>query len=121
MPDHPTANTPPLQRVLSEIEDERRRQDEKWGEQNHPPGTGEAWDGIGRLFVASGRGIEAAARRILGQSPTYTGVLMEEVGEALQETDPAKLRVELIQVAAVAAAFVECLDRAAIRKEGRRA
>lgn len=69
---------------------ERNRQDEKWGVQNHDP------------FL-------------------WLGILMEEVGEVardLIEMDAfnrpeqfEKYRSELIQVAAVAVAAVECLDR----------
>jgi hypothetical protein len=36
---------------------------------------------------------------------------MEEVREAMAESDPAKLRVELVQVAAVSVAWIEALDR----------
>lgn len=74
---------------------ERVRQDQKWGEQNHPP-------------------IE------------WLAILTEEVGELAKEVNEhrwrerpdslAKLRAELVQVAAVAVAWLECLDRAA--KEG---
>ena len=41
---------------------------------------------------------------------TWTDILLEEVFEALAETDPARLREELVQVAAVALAIVEDLD-----------
>ncbi|MEY9934267.1 hypothetical protein ABH926_008932 [Catenulispora sp. GP43] len=37
-------------------------------------------------------------------------MLLEEVYEALAEVDPAALRAELVQVAAVAAAWVEDID-----------
>ena len=36
---------------------------------------------------------------------------MEEVAEAFEEHDPARLRSELVQVAAVAVAWVEKIDR----------
>jgi NTP pyrophosphatase (non-canonical NTP hydrolase) len=79
-----------LDQAFSSISQERRRQDEKWGEQNHP-------------------------------DPVWLAILTEEVGEAAQEVltkefgDAAKghgsLREELVHVAAVAAAWIECLDR----------
>lgn len=81
--------------VTDEVRDERRRQNAKWGPQNHSP-------------------LE------------WMGILTEEVGEAMREAiehhwrdrhyakDPERLsryREELIQVAAVAVAAVESLDR----------
>jgi NTP pyrophosphatase (non-canonical NTP hydrolase) len=78
------------QNVLADVLVERGRQDAKWGEQNHHP------------FL-------------------WLTVLMEEVGELAEAAlhgefgGPAAsgLRSEAIQVAAVAVAMVECLDRAA--------
>ena len=81
--------------VLLAVHDERRKQIEKWGVQNHSP-------------------LE------------WMAILVEEVGEAQKEAlehhwagihypnDPERLnrlRMELIQVAAVAVAAVESLDR----------
>lgn len=84
-------------KVLEEVFTERERQDRKWGEQNHDP-----------FF--------------------YLAILGEEVGEANQAAVDAsnwrnkssakfnplalqQYRQELIQVAAVAIAMIECLDR----------
>jgi NTP pyrophosphatase (non-canonical NTP hydrolase) len=54
------------------------------------------------------------AIRILHQSPTLRmAILMEEVGElarAVLERDPASMRTEAVQVAAVAVALIEHLD-----------
>ena len=91
--------------VLPEIADERERQDEKWGEQNHPDGTGpgyraQALDARIRCRRAERSGLV-----------TYKDILEEEVYEAFAETDPVYLREELIQVAAVAVAWIEKLDR----------
>lgn len=81
--------------VLNEVRTERFMQDGQWGEQNHDPFT-------------------------------YLAILGEEVGEANQAAlhlrfpseegvgEPERrqhYREELIQVAAVAVAMVECLDR----------
>jgi len=70
--------------ALSLVKAERARQDAKWGEQNHGPDT---WI------------------RILGEE-------YGEVCKAVNESDLREYRNELIQVAAVAVAAVECLDRA---------
>lgn len=74
--------------IVAAVLAERERQEQKWGEQNHDPFT-------------------------------YLTILCEEVGEcsnAALETrfgnaNIDDLRTELIQVAAVAMAIVECLDR----------
>lgn len=83
--------TTPTERVLSEVRDERLRQDARFGEQNH-------------------------------HAFTWIAILMEEVGEVSRAAlehhfDDYELdnldgyREELIQVAAVAVAMVESLDR----------
>ncbi|MFI9244209.1 NUDIX hydrolase [Streptomyces sp. NPDC053086] len=92
--------------VLAAIANERARQDAKWGEQNHPNGTGLAGDD-GRAELAR-EVCQAMARR--GET-TWRGVLAEEVAEAFAETDPALLRNELVQVAAVCAAWIAAIDR----------
>ncbi|NBE80329.1 hypothetical protein GVV04_04855 [Micromonospora sp. NEAU-HG-1] len=93
--------------MLYEIARERSRQDVQWGEQNHPDGTEESrWD---KEAAVRARALcqHLAARGEL----TWTAILSEEIAEAYAETDPAKLREELIQVAAVAVAWVEAIDR----------
>lgn len=103
--------------VLYEVSRERGRQDEKFGEQNHPDGTGTGggfalvnglpWD---FAALASRAKHHAAYRAELG-TLTWADVLLEEVFEALAEDDPVKLRAELVQVAAVAVAHIEAIDR----------
>jgi hypothetical protein len=92
------------QKVLQEIFDERVRQDEKWGEQNHPNGTSEEFRRAAEIY-----------KRLyeLGDA-TWDTILAEEVYEARTETEDELLRKELIQVAAVACNWIECIDR---RKE----
>lgn len=83
------------ERIADEVVVERERQDTIWGEQNH-------------------------------DLPTFMSILMEEVGEAAKSCNdyhfsadgsvakPVRLmeaREELIQVAAVACAIVERIDR----------
>lgn len=46
-------------------------------------------------------------------SPNWEDVLVEEVAEAIDAPDDAALREELVQVAAVAVAWIECIDRRA--------
>ena len=74
--------------VLIEVLEERKRQEQKWGELNHTPAY-------------------------------YLMILGEEVGEANKAALEAHFegkplsdyRKELIQVAAVAVAMIECYDR----------
>jgi hypothetical protein len=82
------------QAVLLEVEDERRRQDVKWGQQNHSP-------------------LE------------WLAVLVEEIAEAQKpanhlhwhpDTEQRLMalcdyREEMVQIAAVAAAAIESIDR----------
>jgi hypothetical protein len=93
-------------KVLGEIAAERARQDEKWGEQNHPDGTGD-YPEIIDADVAR-MACEGAAE---GGYLDWLHILREEVAEAFAESAPDKLRAELVQVAAVAVAWVEAIDR----------
>ena len=43
-------------------------------------------------------------------APTWMHLVREEVAEAFQESDPARLRAELLQVAALCVSWVEKLD-----------
>lgn len=118
-----TANAPtlPVRTVLDEIAAERARQDRTWGEQNHPDGTGPRVAFAGRLaFMADvaadmRRACKAAAGEVPGlehHGPvTWRHILLEEVYEALAEDEPGKLRAELVQVAAVAVAWIGAIDR----------
>ena len=107
-----------LDRVLGQVWEERERQHEKFKEQNWPDGTGTLVD----LSIARARTPESAAdaaKDLTGAWArigllTWKDILVEELFEALAETDPAKLREELIQVAGVAVAWVEKLDRHAV-------
>jgi len=105
-----------LPQVLSEVGRERMAQDEKWGTQDHQDGTGNGLHfPVGRFLnyaalAQAGRAYLAQAQD--GKVPvTWAAILLEEVGEALVEWDPARLRSELVQVAAVAVAWIQCLDR----------
>lgn len=92
--------------VLEEIWSERKSQDAKWGIQNHPNGTGLTGDAP--MAIWAKETCDEAAR---DNHLTFRDILREEVAEAFAEYDTAKLRAELIQVAAVAVAWIEKLDR----------
>lgn len=101
--------------VLDDIRAERAAQNAKWGEQNHPDGTGaDIWwnlTGPAHAVRDTARHLTDAHAEGIGGPLTWLDILREEVGEAFAEGDPEKLRTELIQVAAVATQWVEAIDR----------
>lgn len=101
-------------RVSAEVIAERMRQHAKWGEQNWPdfppeinPVRRPRAYGLPSELAAKARVEHGAVARNL----TYGDILVEEVAEAFSTKTRAELRAELIQVAAVAQAWVEKLDR----------
>ena len=110
--------------VIQEVLNERIRQDDKWGQQNHPDGTGPTSTPLfsreaflddtmwaARLAEIFTQRTDARFSGTGEQPGTWADILLEEVFEALAESDPAKLRTELVQVAAVAAGWAEAIDR----------
>lgn len=109
--------------LMGEVVAELRRQDEKWGEQHHRDGSG---PGFGRdvlrdllRFSDSRASSMADAARTRadhyaelrgGNALEWEQILTEEFFEAIEENDPQALRTELIQVAAVAMAWVYDID-----------
>jgi hypothetical protein len=94
--------------VVEEILVERHAQDDKWGQQNHPDGTAQHYDDL-----AAEQAKNVCAARAQNGTITWRDILHEEVKEAFAESDQTNLRTELIQVAAVAVAWVEAIDRRA--------
>ena len=90
-----------------EVLEERRAQNTKWGEQNHLDGTGMTHYDTAAAKHAKELCQDAARRG----SVTWRLILQEEVSEAFAESDLHALRAELIQIAAVAQAWVEAIDR----------
>lgn len=80
--------------VFEDILNERERQDEKWGEQNHHPMY---WLGI--LMEEVGELAEATNETFLDNATE------------IEKGGYKNMRAEAIQVAAVALEIVECLDR----------
>lgn len=92
--------------VLGEIVAERARQDAKFGEQNHRDGTGQYPETIDADVARM-----ACKQAAEGGYLDWLHILREETAEAFAESDPAKLRAELVQVAAIAVAWIEAIDR----------
>lgn len=99
--------------IFSEVHKERLNQELKWGEQNHPDGTGPdlyvALLGLSERVRDSAR--DACDAEHKAGKGTWQSIAMEEFTEALAESDPVELRKELIQSIAVQVAWVECIDR----------
>jgi hypothetical protein len=103
-----------LLETLMDVAVERGRQDQKWGALDEkdfamPDGTAAS--------LAESRDLAQAACEHAAKEGrcTWRHILEEEVLEALAETDPALLREELVQVAAVACKWIETIDRRAKR------
>lgn len=104
--------TPHLrERILDEIFDERYAQDARWGPQNHPDGTN-----IDNTHLAMIKRDMNDKNNATGGDMTWKDILEEEFLEAVSEETPDRLRTELIQVAAVAVAWIECIDRREAKK-----
>ncbi len=115
-------------KVMAEVDNERARQNLKWGEQNHPdvhPSLSAPWHPSSKTSllrrVAQYYAIPTAraAQQLTDEESavggsTWLAILVEEVAEASAEAalgDTEKLREELVQVAAVAVQWVEAIDR----------
>lgn len=122
--------TPGLGDLAEELDAERGRQLAKWGDQRHPDGTGTdaTLGGMTMTYLANmlkdlndrrsthhypliPAGWSTAGADPADNGPHWLPILLEEVFEAGAETDPAKLRDELIQVAAVCAAWINDIDQ----------
>lgn len=99
--------------VLHEVLAERYEQDQRWGQQDHP--VHHSGDPRGLIALAGSpylvrethlKRLSAAGHR------SWAVILLEEVMEALAAPDARSQREEFLQVAAVAVAAVEALDRA---------
>lgn len=116
------------QSVLAEVHFERIKQDEKWGEQNHQfysptgslhtakhyAGRADNWKRINATRVEKFN----AMGRPKDRNCAWDGILLEEVYEALGGSTEEELRAELVQVAAVAVAMIECIDRRNANADG---
>ena len=101
--------------IAGEIAAERRRQVTRWGRQDHPS-IGPA--GTRPFVPVAGRWKEINDARMESGAHSWDAILLEEVFEALVEVDPARRRAELVQVAAVAAAEIEAIDRFGVLRRG---
>jgi hypothetical protein len=95
-----------IEYVFNLIRAERLRQDEKWGEQDHPDGTGTLY------YQDKAREATEECRVAFAEGAgDWALILLEEVFEALAESDDVRLISELTEVAAVATAWIEAIKR----------
>ena len=92
--------------IMGDVQAELRKQNHKWGAQRHLPfGTSE-------LAYSPQAEVEKAVTDYANQvgEVTWAQILREEVAEFMAEEDLARMRAELVQIAAVAVAVVEDID-----------
>lgn len=103
--------------IYGELIAEREAQDAKFGSQIHlPNGTGSPSSSHRWTFDADVQKNVTDFRADAGKLG-WSDILAEEVAEAFAEDDPVKLRAELIQVAAVALAWLESIDAKKFHEE----
>jgi NTP pyrophosphatase (non-canonical NTP hydrolase) len=86
-----------MKNIFKEIEDERIRQNEKFGEQNHDPF---------KWLCILGEEVGEVSRAVCEAHDWKTKSFPVANAEQLKN-----YRAELIQVAAVAVSMIQCLDR----------
>jgi hypothetical protein len=98
--------------IWLEIMGERDRQDEKWGEQNH---KSMSWDGNyderGERKRHCAELQERCDRAAREGWLAWEHVVDEELAEVYAAESDAERRGELVQLAAVLIAWIECIDR----------
>lgn len=102
--------------IMKRVEDERERQNMKWGVQNHPDRSVICREGRLDFYDISTADhlrhmCEFRMKKGYGAWPD---ILLEEVAEAIEAAingDTNNLKEELIQVAAVCVQWVECIER----------
>lgn len=93
--------------IFDQIDDECDASTNIHGDQSHlPNGTAWARDRVMADLARAGCDQARDDNRI-----TWRHILEEEVREAFAEKDPALLRAELVQVAAVAVKWIDAIDR----------
>ncbi len=96
--------------IIDQILKERDAQDALFGRQDDlPHGTGSTYDPEAVEYADAYR--EICERAFYEGRGTFRHVFLEEVFEAMAESDPVKLRAELLQAVAVGVKWLEAIDR----------
>lgn len=103
--------------VLKEVAAERHQQFKQYGiNDDLEDGTGPDATWLRPIARHPAKRIEALLRiqyetyEYENGKPTWVHLVLEEIAEAFQESDPERLREELVQVAALAVSWVEKID-----------
>lgn len=107
--------------VFAEIASERKRQDAKWGVQNHPSVDAVLEGRVGgcspdRMCEHYEIPSEARAKFMCQNAAlhgecTFTHIAVEELSEAVSAENDIDRRVELVQLAAVIVQWIQAIDR----------
>jgi len=106
-----------MENIFQEIKEERKRQDEKWGEQNHPCLDQSLINRSPERMCeeyeipTEERAKQLCDRNFNTKSGTFAHIAIEEMSEVVSAFDIHKRREELIQLGAVCVAWVEKIDR----------
>lgn len=93
--------------IVEDVRAERARQDARFGTQLHPNGTSPKY----KPLADAAR--NATRKADLDGLSTWFMIGREEFWGAMSETDPARLRAELVKLIGVGIAWVECIDKQA--------
>lgn len=109
-----------MEHILQEIVNERIRQDQKWGKQNHPSVDVVLENRDGgctpeRMCEEFEIPSEDRARQMCEihakrKDLTWTHIVVEELSEAVSCKNDAERRQELVQLAACVVAWIENID-----------
>jgi hypothetical protein len=96
------------EKIFAKIDEERDSQDRKWGPQRHPDFHPDY-----PLELDRETAIKLTNYAFQNDCGSWSHIFVEEVSEAIEEArknDVSKLKEELVQVAAVAIAWLEDLE-----------
>lgn len=118
--------------VVNEVVEERRRQDAKWGQQDHPSLSADAGGALKRghspayVIEVPHPGLVKPRVDEMLHSKTcgYADIALEEFTEVVEAAaldardggNEDRTRTELVQLAAVCVAWVEAIDRRAAKR-----
>jgi len=101
-------------RGLRDIIGERVKNRARWGVQDHPSVHGVP-HGMPNTFIYDIPSEQTTKNRCHGKARrgtlTWADILLEEFAEAVDAPNEVARHAELVQVAAVALAWIECIDR----------
>lgn len=106
-----------MNEVLMDVAAERYRQIDRYGSNDDlEDGTGPETRWLLPFTTISAEAIEAELRSDYEDydlemgKPTWCHLVREELAEAFKESDPVRLREELVQVAALCVSWIESMD-----------